>query len=216
MDVSLVTGGPSGTGPLGPVPVGAVPAGSAAAQAGLAQVRALHAVAFAGGGLGAGAHTPDLLAWARTIVGAGQGAPRGLDLDGLPAQWCAALSAVGVPLAPSGAADREPRDLRWGRDIISTSPDAPLAVSEGVLVLPSAERLLALTSLDLKPLRAFIASRLGIRLQAAAGIHVLFWANQAVLVSCAPVPLGGFFHGPQVGQRTSVALEPGGVQVLRW
>jgi hypothetical protein len=198
MEASMVAGGP---------------------QAGLAQVRALHAVVFAGGGLGAGEHAAAHLAWARAVASSAQGEPRGLDLDSLNPDWCATLSWVGVPMAPPGAAEREPRDLRWGRDLITSSQSpgsASLAVSEGVLVLPPAERLLGLTSLELKPLRAFIAARLGIRLQAAAGIHVVLWANQAVLVSCAPVPLGGFFHGPQVGQRTSIALEPGGVQVLRW
>jgi hypothetical protein len=187
------------------------------AQAGLAQVRALHAVVFAGGGLGGGDHAPEQLAWARAITGTAHGVPRGLDLDGLPADWCAALSSVGVPLAPAGASEREGRDLRWGRDILCPSGNqATLVVSEGLLMLPAIGTLVTMSSLALKPLRAFIASHLGIRLQAAAGIHVVLWANQAVLVSCAAVPLGGFFHGPQVGQRTSVALEPGGVQVLRW
>jgi hypothetical protein len=199
---------------------------AAGPQLGLSLVRALHAVALGGALAGPGsagaAPGPALpeyhLQWARAACASAQGEPRGLDLAGVDADWCAALSWVGVPLARPGAADRDPRNLRWGRDLIATAqpPSSAPELVEGVLVLPPAERLLALTSLDLKPLRAFVAARLGIRLQAAAGIHVLLWANQAVLVSCAGVPLGGFFHGPQLGQRSSVALEPGAVQVLRW
>jgi hypothetical protein len=35
-------------------------------------------------------------------------------------------------------------------------------------------------------------------------------------VSCAEVHLGGFLHGPGAGQRSTVALDPGAFQELRW
>jgi hypothetical protein len=70
--------------------------------------------------------------------------------------------------------------------------------------------------LALKPLRLLVAKRLGCRLQAATGLHFFLWSNQAVLVSHAEVPLGGFLHGPLAGTRHSISIAPGGAQVIRW
>nr|MBA3936595.1 hypothetical protein [Planctomycetota bacterium] len=68
----------------------------------------------------------------------------------------------------------------------------------------------------LKPLRLFVGERLGFRLQAGGGLHVVLWPRSAALVSSADVTLGGFFHGPEHGQRSALSVAPGGFQVVRW
>ncbi len=162
-----------------------------------------------------------LRAWlAAELEGAGEA--RGLSVEGLAVgavgkeagEWLDALGWVGVPLARSGA-------LTWGRDLRHEagaerpSESAPTG-ADRVLLLPGPARLRALGSLELKPVRAFIAARLGCRLQTASGVQVFLWDDRALLVSCAEVPVAGFFHGPVAGQRATIAIDPGGFQALRW
>jgi len=68
----------------------------------------------------------------------------------------------------------------------------------------------------LKPLRMLATRKLNVRLQAATGLQLFLWANQAVIVSRSNVPLGGFLHGPQPGTRHSLSVPVGDAQVLRW
>lgn len=132
----------------------------------------------------------------------------GLDPEGLDRDRLTALAWAGVPLARGGA-------LRFGRDVLPGDGDVPEAAGEAVRVPPAA-RLRACTSLALKPLRALVARACHVRVQTGPGVHLFLWPERAVLVSCAELPLGGFLHGPNPGQRESVALEPGECQVISW
>jgi hypothetical protein len=151
------------------------------------------------------AAAPALREWAEGFAPADA---LGLDPAGMPDDRRDALAWAGMPLARGGA-------LAWGRELREDAVAAP-TLAGATLVVPPPERLLALSSIALKPLRAFVERACGVRLQAGAGIHCFLWPDQALLVSCAEVPLGGFLHGPGPGQRSTVALDPGGFQALRW
>lgn len=129
----------------------------------------------------------------------------GLDAASVAPDMLAALSNAGLPIAPGGA-------WTWGRDVV-LDPLATLPLlRDDVLVVPPAAVLVALTSLPLKPLRQWVAARTGVRLKIGAGVHLRLWATQAVLISTAPIPLGGFLSGPQAGTRASIYLGVGGTQ----
>jgi hypothetical protein len=126
---------------------------------------------------------------------------RGLGLEEPGAEGAGPISAQGP--------------LQWGVDIYEA--DVPLPEFQGAaLVLPPPPLLAQLTSLALKPLRMLATRQLNIRLQAATGLQLYVWANQAVLVSRAEVPLGGFLHGPEPGTRHSLSVPVGGSQVITW
>lgn len=144
-------------------------------------------------------------AWLAEAVPAGPAAALGV--AGAPEAWVDTLGWSGVPLAAG--------PLRWGADIRQDAVPAPTA-RDGVLLLPPPEDLAALTSLSLKPLRMFIAERLGCRLQAAPGIRLWLWPDRAALQSLSPIPLAGFLYGRAQGHRSGVALEPWGCQVIAW
>jgi hypothetical protein len=130
-----------------------------------------------------------------------------LGIDGVPAEWIDTLGWAGVPLAGG--------PLRWGTDLRQAAVGAPV-VRDGILLLPPPNDLACLTSLSLKPMRMFVADRLGCRLQAAPGIRLWLWHGRAVLQSLSPIPLAGFLYGPVSGHRAGVALDPWGSQVLTW
>ncbi len=132
----------------------------------------------------------------------------GLDVAGIPDAWLDALGWAGVPLARAGA-------LRWGRDVRPGGVEA-LARAGAAVLVPTPERLRSCNGLQLKPLRLLVAERVGCRLQAGPGVHLFAWEAVAVLVSCRDIPLGGLLSGPRPGSRATVALEPGGTQVVRW
>jgi hypothetical protein len=147
--------------------------------------------------------------WASAMIAAGQGPARGLSAAQVPERWRETLAWAGVPFGTAG-------DLSWGTDLQEVPELVVPELRAGRLLLPIPGTLAQLTSLALKPLRLFVAERLGCRLQLAAGVHFYLWSNQAVLVSCADVPVGGFLHGPDVGQRHAVSIQPGGFQVIAW
>ena len=150
----------------------------------------------------------ELDAWAAEIIADAEGPAIGLQAADVPELWYDLLAWSGVPMSADGP-------LRWGADISEAAVAVP-EFQEGRLVLPPPPVLAQLTSLALKPLRLLVANRLGCRLQAATGLHFFLWRSQAVLVSHAEVPLGGFLHGPEAGMRHSIAVPVGGAQVIRW
>ena len=150
----------------------------------------------------------ELDAWATEVLSSARGATIGLAAAEVPDIWYDLLAWSGVPMSVDGP-------LHWGVDI---SEDA-VAMPEfhgPKLVLPPPTVIAQLTSLALRPLRLLVANRLGCRLQAATGLHFSLWSNQAVLISQAEVPLGGFLHGPLAGTRHTITVPPGGAQVIRW
>ncbi|MBA2480169.1 MAG: hypothetical protein H0V44_05865 [Planctomycetes bacterium] len=176
---------------------------------GALRVQALHACL-----LGRPAQLPNGLVaelgdWCAGITAGTVGDAIGLDPVGLDDDRVDALGWIGVPLARGGA-------LKWGVDLCSAPGQAAPVERDGALWLPDADTLRAMSSLALKPARQFISVRLGCRLQAAAGIHFFQWPNQAVLVSRCAVAIGGFLHGPLPSQRSSISIDPGSFQVLRW
>ncbi|MBN8525149.1 MAG: hypothetical protein J0M02_07430 [Planctomycetes bacterium] len=130
-----------------------------------------------------------------------------IGVAGVPEAWADTLGWSGVPLAAG--------PLHWGADLRQDAVEAP-TLRDGVLLLPPPEDLVGLTSLSLKPLRLFVAERLGCRLQAAPGIRVWLWPDRAALQSLSPIPLAGFLYGRATGHRSGVALEPWGCQVVTW
>lgn len=137
-----------------------------------------------------------------------QGALQGLDVAGVASDMLDALRWSGVPLAVGG-------DVRWGRQVRQADVPTPQMVADGVLV-PDPARLRRCNGVELKPLRRRLAGDFGVRLQAAPGIACYLWRNQALLVSMRDEPLAGFLHGPNTGQRHSLAWEPGELVWLRW
>jgi hypothetical protein len=128
--------------------------------------------------------------------------------EGLSA-WRRTLAGIGVPLGLS-------QDLMWGRDVVEHATLQLPSLRDGIMQLPVLQILESLTSLQLKPLRMFVAHKLGCRLQIATKVHFYLWANQSLLISCAGVPVGGFLYGPEPGQRHSLSIPIGGYQLLTW
>ncbi|HEX3134938.1 MAG TPA: hypothetical protein VHX44_15335 [Planctomycetota bacterium] len=150
----------------------------------------------------------ELDAWAAEIITSAKGPTIGLEAAGVPDIWYDLLAWSGVPMSSEGP-------LRWGVDIEESAGTVP-EFHGPKLVLPPPTVLAQLTSLALKPMRLLVANRLGCRLQAATGMHLFLWRSQAILVSHAEVPLGGFLHGPEPGMRHSLSVPVGGAQVIRW
>jgi hypothetical protein len=150
-----------------------------------------------------------LMPWAEATIASGQGPLRGMCDASVPPSWRDYLTWAGMPMSLHGP-------LHWDVDVIEVPAMSAPDIDGQVLRLPSPERLGGLTSLALKPFRMFLHQRLGCRLQTALGLHVYLWSNQALLVCCAPAPIGGFFYGPEVGHRASVLVMPGEVQLISW
>ena len=146
--------------------------------------------------------------WAEEVIDSAHGSLRGLNVDGLDESLFASLRWAGVPFSLEGP-------LQWGTDIIVDDVERP-HVNDTQLVLPNPEALSGMTSLAIRPVRHFIGKHFGIRLQAATGISCYFWSNQAIIISRAVVRAGGFLHGPAVGQRASIAIDPGDAQTFSW
>jgi hypothetical protein len=147
-------------------------------------------------------------AWCDEMAPAELPAAQGVVAASIPAEWIDTLAWSGVPLSAEGP-------LRWGADLVQSDVSCP-ELRGGVLHLPPPEALAGLTSLSLKPLRMFVAERLGCRLQAAPGIRLWLWPGRAVLLSQSPIPLAGFLYGSAPGHRASVAMEPFGHQIVTW
>ena len=150
----------------------------------------------------------ELDSWASEMTSSAQGPTIGLTAAGVPERWYDLLAWCGVPMSVDGP-------LHWGVDIAEETVTMPEFHGDR-LVLPAPQVLAQLTSLALKPVRLLVARRMGCRLQAATGLHLFLWRKQAVLISHAEVPLGGFLHGPEPGTRHSLSVPVGGAQVLRW
>jgi hypothetical protein len=165
----------------------------------------LDAVALNRPGCLPAATAEQLQAWLQQML-VGEGQLLGLDVAETPADMLPVLRFSGAPLGCSGP-------LRWGTDCSIDDARGPLIEGDHLL-LPSAERLGHMTSLALKPVRRFFAQRLGVRLQAATGIGLWLWPDRALVISQVAVPVAGFLHGPQPGRRCTLALEPGGYQLV--
>lgn len=144
------------------------------------------------------------MAW---LAEAASGDAVALGVSGVPEAWVDTLGWSGVPLAPG--------PLHWGADIRQDGVPVP-SVRDGVLLLPTPEELASQTSLALKPMRLFVAERLGCRLQAAPGIRLWLWPDHAALQSLSPLPLAGFLYGRAAGHRSGISLEAWGCQVITW
>jgi hypothetical protein len=182
-------------------------AGSASGDSGVRRAIALDATAL-------GLPGPTLerrpVDWSDSIVAQARGPLRGLGLSVVSEAWREALAWAGTPLMPGDG------DLRWGADL-EVDPTLTLPTErDGRLWLPPIDRFLALTAPQLRPLRLFIAHRLGVRVQVAAGVRVWLWQDRAVLVSCRDEAVGGFLYGPTLMQRTAIELDPGGWQMVVW
>jgi len=150
----------------------------------------------------------DLTAWVKDVIGTAGGGSRGLDYESVPPAWFEVLCWAGVPFARHG-------ELKWGQDLLESDVKRPMVLRDA-LQLPSPDRLMDLSSLGIKPMRLFLSQKLGCRLQSAAGVRLYLWPSQAVVVSQVDIPLGGFIYGPNPGQRFSMALNPGGYQMVTW
>jgi hypothetical protein len=150
----------------------------------------------------------ELATWAQEQTASAQGPLLGLDPATVPAAWLDVLGWAGVPLARGGA-------LHWHRDLDEGAVARPEVV-DGRLALPPPATLAELSGVGLKPLRAWLGRRLGSRLQAAPGLRTYLWGNQALLVSRHDQPVGGFYYGPVVGNRTGLAIDPGAWQLVTW
>jgi len=150
----------------------------------------------------------ELVAWAREQMATAVGSLHGLDIATVPAWWPAWVGWAGIPLATDG-------ELHWGRDCDQAEIDRP-TLANGRLLLPRPEVLGTLSAVGLKPVRRWVGERLGSRLQAAPGLRVYLWANQALVVSRHEQPVGGFFFGPTTGNRTGLAIDPGSWHMVTW
>jgi hypothetical protein len=151
----------------------------------------------------------ELRDWSFTIASRARGALRGLLFPAEAPVWRRALARIGVPIGHSA-------NLVWGKDVIEQPALSLPHITDGTLQLPSLQILESLTSLQLKPVRMFVARMLGCRLQIATNVHFYLWENQSLLVSCASIPLGGFLYGPEPGQRHSLSIAAGGYQLVSW
>lgn len=133
---------------------------------------------------------------------------RGLAVGDLPVAWQDVLGWAGVPLAREGP-------WHWGIDLQPGAVARPTPAAR-TLLLPPPTQLRSCSGVELRPLRLAVAQAIGCRLQAGPGIHLFCWDALVVAVSTRDVPLGGFLTGPRPGSRATLALEPGGVQVVRW
>ena len=150
----------------------------------------------------------ELTAWAREQLVATVGPLRGLDIATVPTVWLNFVGWAGIPLASPG-------ELHWDRDCAQSDVDRPTVVA-GRLLVPAPEVLSELSGVGLKPVRTWVGERLGSRLQAAPGLRVYLWANQTLVVSCHDQPVGGFFFGPAIGNRTGLEIDPGAWQLVTW
>ncbi len=146
--------------------------------------------------------------WVDDVVGSAQGPLKGLHYESIPPEVFELMRWSSMPISMEGP-------LEWGTDVQVGDIDKP-SVEGDCLMLPTSERLATMTSLSIRPLRHYIGTRLGLRLQAATGIGMYIWDNQALLTCRSLVPVGGFLHGPTRGRRTTLSMDPGGYQLIKW
>ena len=149
--------------------------------------------------------TADEAAWLTQLVP--KEAAIGFAPSGVDSALLASLSSAGLPIAPGGV-------LRYADDLAVDSACVVPRVEGARLLVPPAAVLAELTSLRLKPMRQWVAARLGVRLKIGGGVHLRLWPSRAVLISTAAIPLGGFLSGPQAGTRASIYLGAGATQYV--
>lgn len=149
-----------------------------------------------------------LLAWAQERAYLSREPALGCDPEGMPSEWFRILALAGLPFARGGG-------LHWGRDLFPASDEEP-ALVDGRLRLPALPVARGLTSLPWRPLREWMALHLGVRLKLGTGVRLWLWRHHALLISCSPLPQGGFMVGPLQGMRHALVVEPGGEQQLSW
>ncbi len=150
-----------------------------------------------------------LVAWCDDLFHDLPGTPRGVDLTGVDAAWRATLSWAGVPFARDGA-------LLWGRDLLCDDTLERPQLDGTTLRLPPRTALSECSALGIKPIRTWIQQRLGVRLQAAAGLRLYVWPAHGLVISHLDVPVGGFLYGPGMGTRMGLTIHPGSWQVVSW
>jgi len=150
----------------------------------------------------------ELGSWLDGLRGLLTGPAQGVAVAALPADHREVYTWAGLPLAAEGP-------LQWSVDLREEANLRLPCLTGGRLLLPPPQRLSELTAVELKPVRRFIAERLGVRLQAAPGMRLFVWPGIAVVVNCAGTCLGGFLHGPEHGQRSSLLLKPGEALTIR-
>lgn len=150
-----------------------------------------------------------LESWCQEILDDVEGAPRGLDLAGVPDIWCDTLSWAGVPLARGG-------ELHWDRDCREDATLERPQLDGGLLRLPPPAVLCDCSGLGIKPVRLWIQHHLGVRLQAAPGLRLYVWPSHGLVISHLDIPVGGFLYGPGVGTRMGLTIEPGSWQMVPW
>ena len=155
-----------------------------------------------------GACEKELRAWADEVLEQAEGDLIGLNIHGVPEDMLPVLRWAGIPLSLTGP-------LLWVQDFDCADVSRP-CLRDDKLLLPNADQLSLLTSLAIRPIRHYVGKRFGIRLQAATSLSCYLWSNQALIISSALVRAGGFLHGPHVGQRASIAIDPGSAQIFNW
>jgi len=147
----------------------------------------------------------DLLDWAAERTSTGEAV--GLDPTGFDDATFETLRRAGLPFASLGRAPEE-SGLR-----IDSTVDIPAAEDGGVRC-PPPSCLNACSSLQLKPLRMFVADRFGCRLQTGPGCCLSLWNDRVLLIACGDFTYGGFLHGPARGQRNTIDILPGDWQEI--
>ncbi|MEK7413369.1 MAG: hypothetical protein AAB263_08635 [Planctomycetota bacterium] len=147
-------------------------------------------------------------AWLREVMPADGRQALGLSPVGVTNAWREVLGWAGMPLASGGA-------LRWGVDVRQADVRTPQQEGD-TLVLPDPAILRTVNGISLKPMRQFVAKRLGCRLLGAPGIRLWLWPKHAVVHSMSDMPLAGFVYGDVKGHRATMALLPYAAQVITW
>jgi hypothetical protein len=129
----------------------------------------------------------------------------GVDPDSCPADYREGLADAGTPFSTDDGVDFS--------SLFHPGHEFQI-LADGRLALPPPERLRAMTSLPLKPLRLFNASRFKVRLQVGTGVHLFLGPAKALCLNTATVDREGFLHGPDPAHRTAVAMMPGELQVV--
>ena len=116
----------------------------------------------------------ELAVWAEEIIASAHGPTRGLLDRNVPNRWRDTLAWAGMPFGVAG-------DVRWGEDLHEQSSLAVPELRDGQLLLPLPEVLEQLTSLALRPVRLFIAEKLGVS-QPTASEHLKVLVQAGFLI----------------------------------
>jgi hypothetical protein len=110
-----------------------------------------------------------LCAWAEQVLSSAKGPALGLDPADLSEAMFRALQWAGMPCANAGS-------LRWDKDVRQMDIAQPEQRGSTMLV-PTPEILMNINSVQMRPLRRFIANHFKMRLQAACGISCFIWRS---------------------------------------